>query len=203
MKMNFIALLICILSIPAFSQLELKPAIGINASRFDSDPVFEANDDSLVSTSKAGYQAGVSLIVGRKLFIEPGLFYSRLAHNFKPTNPEKPEFTYSISYVRIPVNLGFQFIGSTNSLAGLRIFLGPSMFIPLGVKDNEYPLVKEDVKSPQFDIAVGAGLNIWFIFLDVSYGWDLTPQFKEDPIEAKMQAFYANVGFRLKLKSEE
>ena len=208
MKKNlFISFLFGIIAVTAFAQLELKPAIGFNAARFDSNPVFEVKDDSLVTSGKAGYQVGASLAIGRKLYVEPGIFYTKLTQDMQPTNMEimekTPEFTYNAGYIRIPVNFGFQFIGQNTSFAGLRIFLGPSMFIPVGVKENDYPLVKEDVKSPQFDISVGAGLNVWFIFLDVSYGWGLTPQYKDDPIEAKMQAFYANLGFRFKLISDE
>ena len=189
----------------SIAQLELKPAIGINVASFKSNPRFDTKDDSLVAGSRAGYKIGSSLAIGRKLYIEPGIFYNRMNQSFTPTNTEneKSEFTFSPSYLRVPVNFGFQFIGSNTSLAGLKIFLGPSMFIPLNVKDNSYPLVKEDMKSPQFDFSVGAGLNIWLFFLDVSYGWGLTPQFKDDSIQAKMQAFYANIGFRFKLKSEE
>ena len=204
MKKNIIiTFFLGLLASASFSQLELKPAIGFNVARFDSNPVFEVQDDSIVTQSKAGYQVGASLLIGRKLYVEPGVFYTRLAQDMSPTNIEKSQFTYSASYIRVPVNFGFQFIGSTNSFAGLRIFLGPSIFIPLGVKENDYPLVKDDVNSPQFDISAGAGLNIWFLFLDVSYGWGLTPQYTDDPIEAKMQSFYANLGFRFKLKSDE
>ena len=204
MKKNIIiTFFLGLLASASFSQLELKPAIGFNVARFDSNPVFEVQDDSIVTQSKAGYQVGASLLIGRKLYVEPGVFYTRLAQEMNPTNIEKSQFTYCASYIRIPVNFGFQFIGSTNSFAGLRIFLGPSIFIPLGVKENDYPLVKDDVNSPQFDISAGAGLNIWFLFLDVSYGWGLTPQYTDDPIEAKMQSFYANLGFRFKLKSDE
>jgi hypothetical protein len=125
--------------------------------------------------------------------------------SFTPTNTEneKPEFTYSTSYLRIPVNFGWRFFGNSSSLAAIRIFLGPSMFIPLKVKENSYPLVKEDLISPKFDISIGAGLNIWLLFLDVSYGWGLTPEFTDDAIEAKMQALYVNAGFRFKLISDE
>jgi hypothetical protein len=205
MKKNIIfTLLLAIMAIAAFSQLELKPAIGFNMAKFDSSPVFEINDDSLSTDGKAGYQFGASLVIGRKLYVEPGVFYTRLNQKMTPSNfEEHSEFTYSADFIRIPVNFGFQFIGSTNSFAGLKIFLGPSMFIPIGVKENDYPIIKDDVRSPQFDISVGAGLNVWFIFLDVSYGWELTPQFVDDPIEAKMQSLYVNLGFRFKLMNDE
>jgi hypothetical protein len=199
-----ILLLSSIISV-SYSQLELKPAIGINVARFDSDPRFDSKQDSLVGDARAGYQIGASLAIGRKMYVEPGIFYNKMNQSFTPTNTEneKTAFTFEASYIRIPVNFGFQLIGRSQSLAGLRIYLGPSMFIPLNVKDNSYPLVKADVKSPQFDIAAGAGLNIWLLFLDVSYGWGLTPQFKDDAIEAKMQALYVNAGFRFKLKNDE
>jgi len=204
MKNNIVlTILLCILAEFSFAQLELKPAIGFNSARFDSNPLVAANSDSLISDSKFGYQFGASLLIGRKFYIEPGVFYTRLVQDFTPSNVEKAEFTYSANYIRIPVNLGFQFIGSTTSFAGLRIYLGPSMFIPVSVKDNDYTIAKEDVVSPQFDFCAGAGLNIWLLFLDVSYGWGLTPQYEDDPIEAKMQALYVNLGFRFKLKSDE
>jgi hypothetical protein len=187
----------------SFSQLELKPAIGFNSARFDSNPVFSSGADSMQTDGKAGYQFGASLVIGRKLYVEPGVFYTKMAQGFITSDIEKNDFNYNATYIRVPVNFGFQFIGSTTSFAGLKIFVGPSMFIPLSIKENDYPIVKADVKSPQFDFSVGAGLNVWFIFLDVSYGWGLTPQFKDDPIEAKMQAFYANLGFRFKLISDE
>lgn len=204
MKKNLLlTILLCSIAIYSYSQLDLKPAVGLTIAGFDSNPVFEAQDDSLVTNGKIGYQFGASLSIGRKLYVEPGLFYTRLSQNMKPTNPAHPDFTYSADFVRIPVNFGFQFIGSTTSFAGLKIFLGPSLMIPLSIKENSYTVTKEDVTSPQFDIAAGAGLNIWFLFLDVSYGWGLTPQFADDPIEAKMQSLYANLGFRFKLKSDE
>lgn len=204
-KIIIFSLFLSSLVTAGFSQLELKPAIGINVASFKSNPKFDSKNDSLVAASRAGYQIGASLAIGRKLYIEPGIFYNKMNQSFTPTNleNEKSEFTFSPSYLRIPVNFGFQFIGSTNSLAGLRIYLGPSMFIPLNVKDNSYPIVKSDLKSPQVDFSVGAGLNVWLLFLDVSYGWGLTAQFKDDPIQAKMQAFYGNIGFRFKLKNEE
>jgi hypothetical protein len=203
MKKNIIFTLILVLIITAgYSQLDLKPSIGLTVAKFDSHPVF-GQDDSLVTNGKVGYQFGASLAIGRKLYVEPGIFYTKLNQDMNPTDIEKPDFTYSAGFVRIPVNFGFQFIGSTTSFAGLKIFLGPSLLIPVGIKENDYPVTKEDVTSPQFDIAAGAGINVWFIFLDISYGWGLTPQFADDPIQAKMQAFYANLGFRFKLKSDE
>jgi hypothetical protein len=187
----------------SFAQLELKPAIGINASRFDSDLHLVSSSDSLIAEGRAGYQVGVSLAIGRRVYIEPGVFYNKMNQSFTPANTEKSAFTYSAGFIRIPVNFGWQFIGTSSSFAGLRVFIGPSMFIPLTVKENTFGMVKEDIKSPQFDIAIGAGLNIWFLFLDVSYGWGLTPQFNDDSIEAKMQSLYVNLGFRFKLKKDE
>jgi hypothetical protein len=197
------AILLCSIVTFSYAQLDLKPAIGFNTSRFDSNPSFTTNPDSLVADGRAGYQIGASLAIGRNMYIEPGIFYNKMNQSFTPTKTENSEFKYNTGFIRIPVNFGFKLIGKNSNFASLRIFLGPSMFIPLSVKENSYGLTKDDVKSPQFDISAGAGLNIWFLFLDVSYGWGLTPQFKDDAIQAKMQAFYTNVGFRFRLKHDE
>lgn len=200
MKKIFLLASLIALSASTFAQLELKPAAGFNVARFDSNPVFNA--DTLTADGRAGYEFGASLAIGRKLYVEPGVFYTRLSQEFTPFDTEKSKFTYNANYLRIPVDFGFQFIGHNTSFAALRIFVGPSMFIPLSIKENSYPIDKSDVKSPQFDFSVGAGLNIWLFFLDLSYGWGLTPQFKDDPITAKMQALYVNFGFRFKLKKD-
>ncbi|HOX78574.1 MAG TPA: outer membrane beta-barrel protein [Bacteroidales bacterium] len=204
MKKTFLFLLLfSFIATTGFAQLELKPAVGLNVARFDSDPVFSNGADSMLTNPGAGFQLGASLAIGRKLYVEPGVFYSKMVQGFETSDIEKEDFTYSANYIRVPLNFGFKFIGTQTSLAGLKIFLGPSMFIPLSIQENTYPIAKTDVKSPLFDFNVGAGLTIWNVFLDVSYGWGLSPQFKDDPIEAKMQAFYANVGFRFKLINDE
>jgi hypothetical protein len=202
-KIIISAILLSSIITASFAQLDLKPAIGINSSHFDSNPAFTNSSDSLITDGKAGFQIGASLAIGRNLYVEPGIFYNKMNQTFTPSNAEKSAFTCNTGFIRIPVNLGFKLIGKSSNFASLRIFLGSSMFIPLSVKENSYGLVKDNLKSPQFDISAGAGLNIWLLFLDVSYGWGLTPMFKDDPIEAKMQSFYANVGFRFKLKHEE
>ena len=204
MKKNTIfTILLSLATIAAFSQLDLKPAIGINASRFDDDPIMDDGKDSLQAGSRAGYQIGASLEIGNKIYIEPGIFYNKINQSFTPTDFEKSDFDFNAGSIRVPVYLGWRFFGNTRSLAGFRIFIGPSLYIPLSVKENSYPVGKDDLKSPQFDFSAGAGLNIWHLFLDVSYGWGLTPMFKDDPIESEMQSFYANLGFRFKLKKDE
>jgi hypothetical protein len=203
MKKNLLFTLILAFAFTAgYAQLDLKPCVGLTVAKFDSHPVLNT-DDTLHTNGKIGYQVGASLAIGRKLYVEPGVFYTKLNQDMSPTNIEKSDFNYSAGFVRIPVNFGFQFIGSTTSFAGLKIFLGPSLLIPVGIKENDYTIAKENVTSPQFDIAAGAGINVWFIFLDISYGWGLTPQFVDDPIEAKMQSLYVNMGFRFKLKNDE
>lgn len=204
MKKNIIlSLLLSLFAFAGFSQLELKPTVGMTAASFDSNPLFEMQGDSLVTKGKIGYQFGASLAIGRKLFVEPGVFYTMLSQKMDPAYTDSASFDYSAGFVRIPVNFGFQFIGSTASFAGLKIFIGPSIMIPTSVKENSYGILKQDVTSPQFDISVGAGLNVWLLFLDVSYGWGLTPQYADDPIEAKMKSLYVNMGFRFRLKAEE
>lgn len=202
-KIIFFTLLLIFAAAPGFAQLDLKPAIGMNASRFDDDPIMDDGNDSLQAGSRAGYQIGASLEIGNKIYLEPGIFYNKFNQSFTPTDFEKSDFDFNTSSIRVPVYLGWRFFGNTRSLAGFRIFVGPSVFIPLSVKENNYPVDMDDLKKPQFDFSAGAGLNIWHLFLDVSYGWGLSPMFKDDPIESEIQSFYANVGFRLKLKNEE
>jgi hypothetical protein len=86
-------------------------------------------------------------------------------------------------------------LGNEKSTLSLRGFGGASAFFITNVSDN---IDNADINKTNFGVFAGAGLDIWKLFLDVSYEWSLTNlQDNVSAIEVgKTNSLYLNAGFR-------
>ncbi len=179
------------MAIAAYSQVELKPAIGINVSNVSKDP------DNGNATGQVGYQVGASVLIGEKFYIDPGIFYVKKSTQFVEEGTSVEELKLDMSGIRIPVAVGYHLLGNEESLAALRILGGGSAFFVTGV-DAE-GANKDDFKSPTWGLFAGAGLDLWIFFLDVKYEWSLTDVSSVTDFDiGKYRSFYSNLGVRIK-----
>jgi hypothetical protein len=193
--MNRITLFACLifLSGSVFSQTTIKPAIGLNFTDWSKN----------VSTgdfqAKAGYQIGGSVAFGKKIYIEPGLFYVGKSTQFTSSDTEtSQDFKQDLQGFRVPVAVGFNLLGSESTLVGLRGFGGLSAFVLTGTKGE---INKDDLKNASFGAFAGAGVDIWKLFVDLSYEWSLTNIQKDvSSIDVgKTRTLFINAGIRINL----
>ena len=176
------------------AQVAIKPAFGLNATHLTTEHV------DWKSEGRLGYQFGVGVLVGEKFYFEPGVYWATVSQNMTDANDpnEQPdEFKHTISAIRVPVMLGYHILGNEESLADLRLFAGPGVSFVTGVNSDHDDLSKDDFKNMMFDVDVGAGIDVWFLFLEWHYIFGLTPVFNEGS-DAKFQTFYGNLGIRLR-----
>ncbi len=179
------------MAITAYSQVELKPAIGINVSNVSKDP------DTGNAKGQVGYQVGASVLIGEKFYVDPGIFFVKKSTQFVEEGTSPQELKLNMSGIRIPVAVGYHLLGNEESLAALRILGGGSAFFMTSV-DAE-GANKEDFKSPSWGLFAGAGLDIWILFLDVKYEWSLTDVSSVTDFDiGKYRSFYSNLGVRIK-----
>jgi len=191
MKKITLILIVLFLAIKAYSQVELKPAVGINVTNVSKDP------DTGNSKGQVGYQVGASVLIGKKFYVDPGIFYVKKSTQFVEEGTTPQELKLNMSGIRIPVAVGYHLLGNEESLAALRILGGGSAFFMTGV-DAE-GANKEDFKSPSWGLFAGAGLDIWILFLDVKYEWSLTDVSSLTQFDVgKYRSFYSNLGVRIK-----
>ena len=191
MKKITLILIVLFMAIKAYSQVELKPAIGINVTNVSKDP------DTGNSKGQVGYQVGASVLIGKKFYVDPGIFYVKKSTQFVEEGTTPQELKLNMSGIRIPVAVGYHLLGNEESLAALRILGGGSAFFMTGV-DAE-GANKEDFKSPSWGLFAGAGLDIWILFLDVKYEWSLTDVSSLTQFDVgKYRSFYSNLGVRIK-----
>ncbi|RLD57664.1 MAG: hypothetical protein DRJ05_09325 [Bacteroidetes bacterium] len=181
------------------AQFEIKPTIGFNFSKLSTEP--EGFDQS----ARVGYQLGGSIQFGKKLYFEPGIFWTKMGSEMVHADQSDIKFTTDINGIRIPVFVGYQIIGGDDeNIFGLRIFGGPSMSWITSIEGNDTKLEKDDFNSLLWGVDVGAGIDVWLLFLDIGYEIGLNPVFKDDPDfpdesnDGKNNAFWFNLGMRFR-----
>lgn len=191
MKFKLLSLAVIALAISgaAAAQTTIKPHIGVNLTDV------AISTDEISASGKAGVLAGLSVAFGKKFYIEPGLQY--VAKSTAYTSTVEPDFDqdYSLKGFRVPVAVGINFLGNQKSLVTFHGFGGLSAFF---VTSDNYDF---DINKTNWGLFAGAGVDIWKLFLDVSYEWSLSELSKNiDNIEiGKTRSLYINAGFRINL----
>ena len=175
----------------SYSQLEIKPAIGINFTGFSQDP------ENATSSAQLGWQLGGTVSIGDKLYGEGGIFWTYKANDISETDTNIT-FSTSISGVRIPIMVGYHLIGAETSLIGLRAFGGGSITIVSNVDAED--LSKDEFTSPTYGVFLGAGLDLSLFFLDLKYEWSLSDVSDISSFDVgQARTLFINAGVRLTL----
>ena len=190
MKKLFLSLSLLLAVTVGFSQVAFKPSLGISFNDFSSNSSGEFK-------GKVGVQLGGSVAIGKKFYVEPGIFYATKSSEFSYLNSQNTSIAVDavIKGIRVPLALGVDVIGNTKSLVNIRIFGGGSGFFMTGVSDD---LVKDNFSSPTWGTFAGVGTDILMFFADISYEWSLTNATKDiSNIEfGKSRTLFVTVGFR-------
>jgi hypothetical protein len=194
MKKTIFTLLIILGTVAMLqAQFAIKPAVGFNTSHLTTENV------KWGAEGRVGYQFGVGVLVGEKLYFEPGIFWNTTSKDvYDKTSADQVNFSHSTSFIRIPAVIGYHILGNEESLADLRFFAGPAASFITSVKDDTGELSKDEFKSMIFDITAGVGVDIWIFFVEWNYVFGLTPVFKDGHNNAKDQIFNLNVGARFR-----
>ncbi len=175
------------------AQFEIKPTFGLNLSRLSDEP------ENFNQSARIGFQLGGSVQLGKKFYIEPGIFWVKMNKDLTHKGDENFNFENNISAIRIPVFVGYQIIGGDEeNIFGLRVFGGPTGSWITKIESDGEDLDKEDFNNFLWGFDVGAGVDVWLLFLDIGHEWGLNEVFKDDPNEAKNHAWWWNLGLRFR-----
>jgi len=176
------------------AQIEIKGTLGINAQRYDNEP------QDFSQSARIGYNFGGSLQIGKKFYVEPGIFWQKMGSELVHKDQSDLDFKTDINSIRIPAFVGYQIIGGDKeNIFGVRVFGGPTAAFVTSISSDGTDLDKEDFNNLIWGVDVGAGVDLWLLFLDVGYEWGLTPVFKNDPNDAKNRMWWSNVGIRIRI----
>lgn len=169
----------------------IKPGVGFNVSNFSENGGGDVK-------GQFGWQLGASASFGKKFYWEPGIYYVSKSTEFSSSSSAVNDFEATINGIRIPLALGLNLIGKENSTFGFRLFAGPSVFFVTSTGDD---VDKDALKSTNWGVFAGVGIDFWIIFIDFAYEWSLTDVQEDNSAIDLGQArtFLTTAGVRLRL----
>jgi hypothetical protein len=174
MKKILIIFAIALISFEAsYGQLALGLKIGYNASKLSTDI------DSIKSDFNSGFHVGVFSRIGKRLYFAPELLYTMSGGVFTETGSVSTsgwKQKVTVGSMDIPLLVGVKIIHS--DLVTWRVELGPeaSFVINKKIKDTGTltgPITTSDIKTANWYILAGTGLDILFLSLDIRYQYGL------------------------------
>ena len=197
MKKLLIIFIVLFAALDNYGQFTFGPKIGYNTSKLSTDL------DSISADIKHNFQIGAFARFGKKLYLQPEVYYCTSGGTLKREGTTLKE-KIKLSNVSIPVLVGYKLINA--KIINLRIMAGPVANIIVG-KDLQAddliadPLQDSDLKNMAWGFDLGAGVDVFFLSLDVRYEWGLNNIYiiPDDGEDQKMKSnmFIVSLGFKL------
>jgi len=181
--------------------VSLGVKVGYNASKLSTDL------DLVKSSFKSGFQFGAYVRIGKKLYVQPELYYTTQGGVFT-SNTQNWKQNVKIGSLDVPVLIGYKLINT--DLLNLRILAGPvaSFVVNKSIADDGTslgPITGGDLKSVNWAIDVGAGMDIWRFTFDLRYQIGLNDLVKEVTdvqnndwsFDSKNNVWVVSLGFRI------
>lgn len=205
----------------SFAQAIIGKGIkgGLNIAEFKGDVIEDIGDIGWDIGSKVGIVIGAFLTysINEKLAIQPEVLYSMkgakveyqytICHHsngyYKETFPAKG--TWFLNYLDIPILARYS-IASVSKYK-LHIFAGPSLGFYLNGKakteieeksdeNEEHDIESDDVNSPDWGFAFGAGVTLNQLSIDGRYSMGTTNITKEDDLDWQNKVISLMVGYQ-------
>jgi hypothetical protein len=187
---NLFSIIFVLVAIGSAAQINVKTALGFSVTDF--------SEDSNGVKAKYGTQAGASVafFVSDRLYFEPGIFSTSKSTEFE-TSSNTASLNAYVEGLRIPISIGFILLGDADTFANLRVFAGPSGYFVTTVGRD---VKKADFNRFNWGVYSGAALDIWRVFVEVSYEWSLSDIQKNvsDIDLGRHRSVYVNFGYKFK-----
>lgn len=197
MKKILILLIVICAALDNYGQFTLGPKIGYTTSKLSTD------FDDIKESARSNFQVGVFARFGKKLYVQPEFYYATSGGVLKVEGTELKE-TIKMKNLVVPVLVGFKLIDA--KVFNLRIMAGPAAnFIinkTLEASDLiQDPLQDSDFKNIAWGMDVGAGVDVFFLSLDLRYEFGLNniynPADGDDSQKMKSNVFIVSLGFKI------
>lgn len=180
----------------ATAQLEIRPLVGINWQNLTEAPALGD------WRGEAGYQFGVSLMLGSQVYFQPGVQYMSTNTQLTTTILNNTfESTLNTGYLRVPLQLGVRLVHPDQQpVVNPRLFANFAANFATTATFNESGLGDVTMGTANFGVGGGIGLDIAIFFIEAGYDVGLVPVFDDDrfDLDAKANIFYMNAGVRLR-----
>ena len=183
-----------------FGQLNVGVKVGYNSSRLSTSV------ETVTADFKSGFQFGGFVRIGKKLYLQPELYYTTQGGIFTNNATSDPwKQTVNIGSMDIPVLLGYKLFNV--KLVNIRLLAGPvaSFVVNKSVTDGGLnnamgPLSEGDLRSVNWSVQAGGGVDVWMFTLDVRYQMGLNQMVKDTQtyqLNSKNNVWVISLGFKI------
>ena len=197
MKKTIIFLIVLFAALDNFGQFSFGPKIGYTTSKLSTDI------DDVKESAKSNFQIGAFFRFGKKLYLQPEIYYATGGGTLKITGTDAKE-EIKLKCISIPVLVGYKLIDA--KILNLRVMAGPvaNFIMDKNVESSDLiqdPLQDSDFKNIAWGMDVGAGVDVFFLSLDLRYEFGLNniynPPDGSDIQSIKSNVFVVSLGFKL------
>lgn len=199
MKKITLFIVLLLIAGTTFGKINFGIKLGYNGNKL------QTSLDSVSSQFKSGLHFGVFARIGKRVYFGPELYYTIQGAEYAykdPLSVNSWSQKVAIGTLDVPLNVGFRIIN--NDHFNLRIMAGPMMSFVVNskIKDVEGagPITDASLKTANWYIQAGAGVDIWFLTLDVRYQGGLNEmisQVESWNFNTKNSAVAVSLGFKI------
>ena len=152
------------------TKVKINPKVGVNIS------AIEADLDEIRTSARAGWNAGLDVVIGKPLFISQGLHYynysAKLQGRINDVDDFRLEDQTTIRSIKAPFNIGLK-------LLGLRAQAGIVPTYVIGVNEQtDFAFDIDDLNRLTWGFNIGAGMDILFLTVEANYEIGMSDYFK-------------------------
>lgn len=144
------------------------------------------------SAYAAGYLLGISYKKGRYAYWEIGINYNGSVVTLDDVNTLDQNM--QIGQLELPLTVGFNLLGATRRVLGLRVFGGVIPGYITSIGDNPFDLAVDDFNRFQLAGRLGLGVDVLFLFLEGGYNYGFVDLL--DSQDSNMSQLNFVLGFR-------
>ena len=191
--MKRLLLLIAILSFGFFAQAQVSilPQVGLNLTRYNSDP------PPFTQRARVGLNFGAHLRFGKRVFIQPGVVFLRQRVEFEqiqfPLPPVPNKDQINLNSVMLSAVAGVNIIQS--DLFRVRLMGGATGTYVTAVSPNKLSLTIDDYQNLWYGLRGGLGFDILIFTLDLNYDHGIIDALLDR--ESKIRMLSASAGIRI------
>ncbi|MFK7969517.1 MAG: outer membrane beta-barrel protein [Bacteroidia bacterium] len=173
-----------------FGQLSLLPQVGLNLTRYNTDP------PPFVQTARVGLDFGGQVRIGGQFYVQPGIAFMRQQVELEeirfPLPPIPNRDQINQNSLMLNALIGYNLIYSDAFC--FRINAGPTATWVTAVSTNKLNLTKSNFNSIQYGARAGLGIDIAVFTFDLNYDHGLNNSLIDT--ESKVRMLSANVGLK-------
>jgi len=185
-------------SVSAQGIFSLGPKVGYNSYKLSTDL------DSIQASIKKSFQVGAFVRIGKKFYVQPEANYqvseSTLSQSIG-TVVQSQDVT--LKSIKVPALIGLKLINK--KAFNLRVLAGPAVTFVLDKQLNPeqmnefWPIHSvDDIKNSVWSVQMGAGLDVFFMTLDVRYEMGLENIYNgSSDLNTKNNMFNVSLGIKL------